>query len=302
MIVDCHAHLWEYPDHFNKDRPIFSTGARMHSPIEKLVSATQGIADRAIIMGLTSWNTLGITVSNDYLSENVGKHPGKFAWCCSVIPCDNGAAKEVERSIKELGAIGIGELGPAHGGYYANDRKCYPVYEKAVELGVPIIIHAGFVFHDTARMAHGNILNIDDVAIDFPELKIVISHMGWPQYETTCFLMQKHKNVFADISTLSTLSCLDKEYIQPPLPIVDFPYFHLLYPLLYHFTSIKGDPDRLLFGSDWPISSPNKYVEILTNLNLLMQKYRLPEIPQASIYSLLHENWKKVFGNGIFKS
>ncbi len=201
-----------------------------------------------------------------------------------------------------MGAIELGELGPAHGGYYANDRKCYPEYEKAVELGGPIIMHAAPVYHDTARMAHGNVLLIDNVAIDFPDLKIVICHMRWPTYELTNFLMQKRKNIFADIATLLTLSCIHKGYLQPNLPIVDFPYFHLLYPLLYHFTSSKGDPDRLLFGSDWPISSSSNYVGILNDLNELMKKYNLPEIPESPIHSILHENWKKVFGEHIFES
>jgi len=298
MLVDTHMHIWKYPDHFNAERIAHTaaTGPGVGTcTLEEYLAEAEGIVDKAIINGVAAWNTLGIHTSNDFLAEEVKKYPGKFAWMCVVIPTEKGAVEEVERCVTELGAVGLGEMASGYGEYRINDKRCYPVYEKAVELGVPLCIHGGYIYQGNVRLSNCNILDIDDIAIDFPELKIVINHMGWPKYEDACFLLQKHKNVFADVSCLARLSGLDR--IVPGRPVVDFPYFHFLFPLLYYFSQTAGnwDPDKILWGTDWRATHVRESFEMMENLNDMLKKCNLPEIPQLSIDKILYENWKKVF-------
>ncbi len=144
-------------------------------------------------------------------------------------------------------------------------------------------------------MSYANVLDVDDVAIKFPELKIVICHLGYYKYEDAVFLMQKHENVFADISWLVSIAGVERSTLPRYLPVVPFPYYHLLHPLLYYFSQTFGPTDKLLWGTDWSASPPKDAINILTNINEISRKYNLPEIPEASIHNILHENWKKVF-------
>lgn len=316
MIVDCHVHFWRYPQHFNKEAMLANQPRRRRdwaeekfqamwdNPPEGYLAEMDGVVEKAIILGLKSWATFGVETPNDWLAEIVQRYPDKFAWCCCVVPTQEGAVEEVERCVKEKGAVGIGELGPAYGAYYANDERCFPVYKKAMELGVPVVIHASPSQPARLRMAYGDIYAVDDIAIRFPELKIVIAHMGYYKYEDALHLVQKHENVFADISWLAGIAGLDRRAIPRYLPVVNFPYYHWLHPLLYYFSQTWGPTDKLLYGTDWAAVSPKEGVAILMGVNETLRKYNLPEIPEKSLHNILEENWKKVFdlkggkGNG----
>lgn len=306
MLVDCHIHAWRYPEHFNKEAMLANQPPRRRSwpdekfkkmwdmPIENYLPQMEGLVDKAILQGLKAWGTQGIDIPNEYIANLVKQYPNKFAWCCCVIPTEEGAVEEVEKCVKEWGAIGVGELGPGYGGYRANDERAFGVYEKAVELGVPVIIHAGPGKPRNFRMSGADVWAIDDIAIAFPELKIVIAHMGGYTYQDTIWLMQKHENVFADVSLLVRDSGLDRSMLSRYLPVVEYPYFHLFYPLLYYFSQTFGPTDKLLWGTD-SASPPQKSFDILMNINDYLRKYNLPEIPQQSINNIVYENWKKVF-------
>ena len=139
MIVDCHMHAWRYPEHFNKEVMLLNQPARRRRwpdehfqamwdmPVENYLKEAEGAVDKSILLALRSWDTFGVDIPNDYCADLVKQYPDRLEFCCCVVPTEEGAVQEVERCVKELGAVGLGELGPAYGGYYANDEKCYPV-------------------------------------------------------------------------------------------------------------------------------------------------------------------------------
>ena len=305
MIVDCHIHSWRYPEHWSRDAMLKHQPKRRQdwtdeqfkqiwdNPIEMYLEVARGVVDKAILQGAISPNTFGVDVPNDYLKEVADQHSDMFQWCCCVDPTEDGAVEEIERCIK-LGAIGVGELGPAYGEYYLNDSRCYRVWSRCEELGIPVVIHAGFGRHAPIRYA--DLTTLDDMATDFPDLKIVLCHMGFPQYEIGSFIVTKHPNVYADVSWLTGISGLDRRLISKYHPQVDYGYyFHLVYPLVYHLSQTYGDTDKLIFGTDWGNSTPGGDIKILENINDLTKKLNLPEIPEQVVHNLLHENWKKVF-------
>ncbi|MBI4288444.1 MAG: amidohydrolase family protein [Chloroflexi bacterium] len=310
MIVDCHMHSWLYPGHANKPAMLAAMPNRRKNwteekykqvwdnPIEGYLEESKGLVSKSILMGLCAWNTMGINIPNEYMAGLAKQHPDKLTWCCCVDPTEKGAAQEVEKCVKQMGAVGVGELGPAYGGYFINDERCFPVFEKAQELGVPIVVHAGPVQIRTSRVAHGNVLLIDDVALDFPALKIVICHLGYHKYEDAALLIQKHENVFADISWLDTLSGLDRSFIPRYLPAVEYPYYNMLHPLLYCLSQTFGDTDKLIWGSDWKGASIKRSLAVITGINEILDAHNLPQIPRTTIDKILHENWKKVFNLG----
>lgn len=152
-------------------------------------------------------------------------------------------AHELERCVKNLEFRGL-KLYPTYQQYYPNERDVYPLYAKAEELGIPVMVHTGSSLLRGARMKYGDPLLIDDVAVDFPDLKIVMAHSGrgfW--YEEAFWLARQHRNVYMEISGL------------PPGN------------LLSYFPDLERNADKIIFGSDWPfVPSLRKNVEAAKGL------------------------------------
>lgn len=151
-------------------------------------------------------------------------------------------AQLLERCVKELGFRGL-KLHPTFNLYYPNDSLIYPVYAKAEELGIPVLIHTGASTLAGSRMKYGDPLYLDDVAVDFPRLKIIAAHGGrgfW--YDRALFLTRLHENLYLDISGL------------------------LPQRLLTYFPDLEKNADKVLFGSDWPGPPVRANIEAIRSL------------------------------------
>jgi len=137
-------------------------------------------------------------------------------------------AGEIERYVVELGCRGV-KLYPTYQHFYPNDPMIYPIYAKAEALGVPIMLHTGSSVFRGSRLKYGDPIYLDDVAVDFPNLTIIMAHSGrgfW--YDRAFFLARLHENVYMEISGL------------PPQK------------LLSYFPEFERNADKILYGSDWP--------------------------------------------------
>ena len=140
----------------------------------------------------------------------------------------NDLGRELERLVKEHGFRGL-KVYPVYQHHYVNESRMYPLYAKAQELGVPMLVHTGSSVFKGARIKYGDPLHLDDVAIDFPNLIILMAHSGRPFWYPQAFWMaRQHKNVYMEISGLPGKKLL--EY---------FPELELL-------------ADKVVYGSDWP--------------------------------------------------
>jgi hypothetical protein len=170
---------------------VFITGLKMYSYINKKFMANATVEqvyeqvkqfpDR--LVGVTGYNPLRITES----------------------------LQEIERGVKAYGfkAVYI----HAHGfGIPLNDRKMYPCYAKAAELGIPVILQTGHAL-ELQPSEVGRPIYLDEVALDFRDLVIVGSHTGWPWCEELIALAWKHENVYMDISA-HLPKYLDKSVVQ----------------------------------------------------------------------------------------
>lgn len=134
-------------------------------------------------------------------------------------------------STYELSAI---KIHPVHTAFAANDYELGGgtlriLYEQCEKVGVPVMFHTGTSIFPLARNKYGDPMDVDDVAVDFPNLKIIIAHAGRPLWmETAMFLVRRHPNVHFDISGI------------PPKK------------LLTYLPDLERFADKALFGSDWP--------------------------------------------------
>jgi len=157
------------------------------------------------------------------------------------------AVADIEHAIKDLGYKGIKTVSPMLE-LDINDKAYYPCYAKAQELGVPIMIHTGastLVMGYRAKYAQP--LMADDVAFDFPNLKIICAHMGGHSFMDVQSLLLRHKNVYADLC---------------------FWPLHPLYKDLIPWRLLEESvPDKILLGSDYPCAqTPREAVETVKTL------------------------------------
>ena len=125
-------------------------------------------------------------------------------------------------------------MGPMYAGFDPRDERCAPVYRFCQDRGLPILFHAGTTFIRVAPLGFTRPWLFDEVAIAYPELRMVLAHVGHPFGEECLVVIRKHPHVYADISAL---------YYRP----WQF-YTMLIAAQEYHVTH------KLLFGTDYPFA------------------------------------------------
>jgi predicted TIM-barrel fold metal-dependent hydrolase len=134
--------------------------------------------------------------SHERTAEIVAQFPKRFIGVAVVNPHDGmKAVRELERAVKELG-LKCFYATPFRFGIRANDKKFYPLYAKAVELNIPVFIYTTMTYRTDFPMDIGHPVNIDEVAMDFPEMKIVAGLGGWPWVPEMVGVARRHQNVY----------------------------------------------------------------------------------------------------------
>ncbi len=272
MIVDCHTHLstreqWGRQFVEAVERAYSGTPIDLNSTPERHWEASEE-ADRVIVFGINS-DFLGMNTPNDQIAAYARQHPEKIIGFMSIDPHAPDALDELERAVNELGLKGI-KTSPVYQNYHPDDPKLHEIYQRAVKYNLPILTHAAYHCIPPTPMKYANPLLYDDVAIQFPELKIILAHMGLPWAEDAMVMARKHPNVYADISAL---------------PVRSWWSYHAL---LTFFES--GCFHKLLFGSDFPFWTVGETSQSLRNLNRIVRNSGFTQIPEELIEGLIHRD------------
>jgi uncharacterized protein len=154
-------------------------------------------------------------------------------------------AREARDLVQNHGIKGF-KLHPTMQGFYPNDRMAYPLYEAIAETGKPVLFHtgqtgvgSGMPGGNGMRLKYSNPMYIDDVAVDFPDMPIILAHPSFPWQEEALAVAQHKPNVYIDLSGWSP------KYFPPIL-------------VRYANTILKK---KMLFGSDWPMIAPEKWLD-----------------------------------------
>lgn len=170
--------------------------------------------------------------------------------------------ERLEEYVKVGGIKGL-KLHPSYQFFYPNEARLYPLYQKAQELRIPVIFHIGTSIFKGTRLKYCDPIHLDDVAVDFPDLKIIMAHSGRGFWYEDCFSLSRlHKNLYMDITGL------------PPQN------------LLRYFPELEKNSEKVIFGSDWPTMPTT----IKANIEAIQQ---LP-LSQKAIESILYKNAQKI--------
>ncbi len=242
MITDCHIHIQpmelfkpEALALMKKSRKDFELVAEYcRSPKAFLRYLDRIRVDRAVLINYVAPEVIGFTPEvNEFVAKYVKEDPKRLIPCGSVHPRHTTNVLADMEQIVRLG-IRLIKIHPPHQLLYPNDyirgvKELEIIYRAAEANGIPIMVHTGTSIFPGARNKYGDPMYVDDVAVDFPRLKILLAHGGRPLWmDTAFFLVRRHRNVYLDISGI------------PPKS------------LLRYFPRLEEIAHKTLFGTDWP--------------------------------------------------
>jgi len=279
MIFDVHSHAWSYPAHFNDDFRRQACRARAGREVDLTVeyaayraAAPAGV--RTIVFGGKARRS-GLWVEDQYVADYVAASPETLVGFLSVDPTQDGWQDELRHGHEGLGLRGI-KLLPMYAGFRPDASRLDPLWSYAQAHRLPVLLHAGTTFVAQAPLECTLPRHLDQVAIRYPEVRIVLAHLGHP-YEGECIaVIRKHPHVYADISAL---------HYRP---------FQLYQSLM--LVQEYGVWDKVLFGTDYPFTTVNSTLHGLYELNDMLLATRLPRLDPGQIHAMICRDSFRLLG------
>ena len=299
MIVDVHTHTPQFKDPVPDDQVIMYSAWRPDRAVKATVSwqdyfEAQAPAEKSIVfniawdpgqphdrlagsgVGDTSWYAhCGKGNLNDATAVFVAAHPDRLIGFMSIHPYDAGCMDEFERCRTDLGMKGV-KLGANYQNFDPLDARALAIYERAQRFGLPVMFHQGTSPARMAPIRYAHPLVMDEIAMRYPDLKIIMAHMGHPWQVETAVVIRKHTNVYADISAT---------FYRP------FSFWEQMVKAIeWNIT------DKLLFGTDFPVTTMQESIDGLRSINRIVEGTNLPHIPEEVIEAIIHRDSLSLLG------
>lgn len=266
MLIDCHTHAFTKED------------------MERLVlSMKKNNIDKSVVIywPLEYFGERKVPPLKEVIA-NISAHKNLFLVGSLRLTENKNFERQMEEletalSRKEIYGIKLC-LGYEH--FFANDPRCDRIYELCTKHGVPVMYHTGDSWgYSKAIFRFANPAYIDDVAVNFPKLKIVICHMGNPCWiKETAEVLYKNRNAFADMAGLLSTSRQNR---------LEKYYNKSLKEQILNLAAYCESPRKLLFGSDFDIYQQGPYVRFLESFK---------EFSKEDMEYIRHKNAENLFG------
>lgn len=272
MIVDTHTQLWDAPEQLG---PAVARQLRRRadSPWEQPDSSTTAFdaamqtVDVAIILGFQS-RMLEANVSPQQVARYVARHPAKHLGFAGLDPLDPGCFDALDQAV-DLGLVGV-VVSPAAAGFHPSHTRAFRLYERCVELGLPLVFDSAVNLATATKMEFAQPYLLDEIARTLPDLKLVIAQVGHPWFDQTLVMIGKHANVYASLSD-----------------VIGRPW--QLYNVLASAHQL-GVISRLLLGSHFPFSTPERVISTIYSVNSFSQGTHLPSVPREQLRSIVERD------------
>jgi predicted TIM-barrel fold metal-dependent hydrolase len=273
MIIDVHSHAWAYPKHFTSDFCAQVRNARATVEIDLAVryedyraSAPSDV--RTIVFGGKARRS-GLWVDDQYVAAYAAQAPDRLIGFLSIDPTQENWEHELRVGHEELGLRGI-KLMPMYAGFMPHHERIDPLWQYATKHQLPVLLHTGTTIISQAPLECTLPRHLDNVAMRFPDCKMILAHLGHPYGGECVATIRKHANLYADISAL---------YYRP---------FQL-----YQSLVLVQEYDvwhKLLFGTDYPFTTVNGTIDGLRQLNNMLVGTRLPRLDTTQIENLIYRD------------
>jgi predicted TIM-barrel fold metal-dependent hydrolase len=275
MIIDVHSHAWAYPDHFSDDFRNQARRARAGVEVDLSIrleeyrkSAEIALTEHEIVTIVFGGKAKlsGLWVDDRYVANYVAQDPKHLIGFLSLDPTQPGWEREMAEGMHDLGLKGI-KLMPMYAGFRPDDERLDPLWRFASEKGLPVLLHTGTTFVAQAPLECTLPRHLDVVATRFPDVRIIMAHLGHP-YEGECIVtIRKHPNIYADISAL---------HYRP------WQFYNSLM-LVQEY----GVWNKLLFGTDYPFTTVDATIAGLKSMNSMLAGTALPRLDERQIEAMI---------------
>jgi len=267
MIIDFHTHI--FPGKIPANRKKYFSGEPefellYNHPKSRLAGAEELIAamneqgvDQAVVFGFPWKNPKTLSDHNDYIAESVEKYPTRLIGFCCLDPFSEKAAAEAQRCLAGNFA-GVGELAYYQSGFDERSiERLEPIMEICRKADVPVLIHTNKpIGHNYPGKVPMTFPQLYGLIRKFPENKIVLAHWGGGLfffYLAKKEIKESLRNVYFDTAAS--------------------PY--LYDPKVYSIAVQIAGPEKILFGSDYPLISPSRYFQEIEAAGLSPDETRL---------------------------
>jgi len=279
MLVDVHSHFWEYPKHFNDDFRTQASRARGDVEVDLTVrwedyAATAEGVEKTIVFGGKA-KLSGLWVPDHEVAAYVATHPQELIGFLSVDPTQPGWQDELEEGHQDLRLKGI-KLLSMYAGFKPTDRQLDYLWHYATKHGLPVLLHTGTTFVAQAPLECTLPRHLDEVATRFPEVKIIMAHLGHPYEGEAVVTIRKHPNVYSDCSAL---------HYRP-------------FQLYNSFMLVQeyGVWNKVLFGTDYPFTTVKASIDGMRGLNDMLEGTKLPRLNMDKMEQMFYRDSLTVLG------
>lgn len=244
MIIDCHTHI-------GRNEHIRATAKELLDSMDK-----SGIDKSLVFAGDLN------DCPNEWMLEQIAPHRDRLLGVAAIHPMRLKFGKlapmsELQDESKRLtdlyaaGKIVACKFYTGYDHYFPQDKCIEDFLMDLEDVGCPAIFHCGDCLNSVkkAKLKYAHPLGVDDVAVDYPDMNFIIAHMGYPWQRDAAEVCYKNDNVYSDISGYVYGEFSESDKIKFKQTISEF-------------LSISS-ADKLLFGTDWPISNQKSYIKTL---------------------------------------
>lgn len=293
MIIDVHSHTPQFRGDVPEERRLIGPAWRPDRAVSSVYNwddylRQQAPADKTIVFGV-AWHpgerTGGVNGPdepsdmpgnvNDKTAAFASAYPERLIGFMSLHPHDPHALDEFERARGDLGLRGI-KMGANYQNFHPLESRALAIYERAQTHGLPILFHQGTSPVRNAPIRYAHPLLMDEVAMRYPDLKIIMAHLGHPWTVDAAVVVRKHPNVYADISGL------------------------FYRPFGFYEAMIKATEwnvlDKLLFASDFPVTTATETFDNLRTVNDIVEGTNFPRVPEDKLEAIIYRDSLALLG------
>jgi predicted TIM-barrel fold metal-dependent hydrolase len=253
VAIDVHTHAWksalQVDDKITESQEAMGRYFRyqpQHQTVPEMAAMYRKLKMAFVVFTVDTEKGASRKITNEEIAELAHKESDVAIPFASINPHrGKEGISQARRLIKDFGVKGF-KFHPSVQEFFPNDRLAYPLYEAIAEAKLPALFHtgqtgvgAGTPGGGGIRLKYSNPLYLDDVAADFPDMPIILAHPSFPWQEEALSVATHKPQVYIDLSGWSP------KYFPPIL-------------VQYANTLLK---ERILFGSDYPVIAPEKWVE-----------------------------------------
>lgn len=297
MIVDAHCHLFDrrgwsetiakrYLDAGLASTPTWWEPGRTWTLDDQLAEPDRLVAvmdeagvDRAVVFGFVA-RPYACHTPLELIRDAADRHPDRLVPFCAIDPLGGQSARnELERAVVELGFRGA-KLLPAYSHLSLDDRRLFPIFALAEDLGIPLAVHTGSTRLPECRLDWQDPGLLDAVGLAFPDLTLWLAHAGMHRWQTAFAVLARHPHMVADLSFWGKF---------PPLMAAE----------AMAYAKQLGLVDRLLWGTDFPFWGPAQELERWRKVPHTQRRLGLePELSDADLQAILGGNAERLLSEG----